>query len=59
MEKFDTTSKIELTKEIFEEAQLYSEKVCDGLTKSASPFHSVATIKSLLDEGGFEEISEQ
>lgn len=47
-----------LTKEFFKEAQAYSQKIVDGLNTSVSPFHSVETVRKLLDESKFEEIKE-
>ena len=47
-----------LTKELFQEAQTYSQKILDGLNTSVSPFHSVSTVKTLLNDGGFKEIKE-
>mmetsp|Transcript_31549 Transcript_31549/g.27945 ORF Transcript_31549/g.27945 Transcript_31549/m.27945 type:complete len:492 (-) Transcript_31549:52-1527(-) len=47
-----------LTKELFKEAQTYSQKIVDGLNTSVSPFHSVITVKALLDAQNFKEIKE-
>jgi aspartyl aminopeptidase len=45
-------------KEEFELAQTYAEHVVSGLTTAVSPFHSVETVKKILLEGGFQELSE-
>jgi aspartyl aminopeptidase len=47
-----------LTKELFKEAQIYCQKILDGLNTSVSPFHSVETVKALLKDGDFKEIKE-
>ena len=47
-----------LTKEFFKEAQTYAQKIVDGLNSSVSPFHSVETVKKLLNEKDFQEIRE-
>ena len=47
-----------LTKDIFVKAQEFAQKVVEGLNSSVSPFHSVQTVKNLLNSQGFTEISE-
>lgn len=47
-----------LDKETFLKAREYAQTVVDGLASSASPFHSVQTVKDLLNDGGFTKISE-
>ncbi|CAI2368082.1 unnamed protein product [Moneuplotes crassus] len=47
-----------LTKELFREAQTYSQTIVNGLNKAVSPFHSVATVKSLLHKQDFKELKE-
>lgn len=45
-----------ISEEFFQEAQVYAQGIVDGLNTSVSPFHSVQTVKALLDENGFEQI---
>lgn len=47
-----------LSKEFFVKAQEFAGQVVDGLNSSVSPYHSVRTIKDLLNTGGFTEIRE-
>lgn len=47
-----------LTKEIFKEAQVYAQTIVDGLNTSVSPFHSVETVRKLLEENKFQEVKE-
>lgn len=47
-----------LTKELFTEAQTYAQKIVDGLNTAVSPFHSVITVKKLLNAQNFKEIKE-
>lgn len=47
-----------LTKDIFIKGQEYARQLCDGLTSSSSPFHSVETVKNLLNEAGFKKLIE-
>jgi len=47
-----------LSKDIFVKAQDFASKVVEGLNSSVSPFHSVQTVKKILSDKGFIEISE-
>ncbi len=47
-----------LTKQLFSEAQTYAQTIVDGLNSSVSPFHSVKTVKELLNAENFKELKE-
>lgn len=47
-----------LTKDIFTKAQTFAKSVVDGLATSVSPFHSVLTVKTILNDQGFTELKE-
>lgn len=47
-----------LTKQFFKDAQIFAQKCVDGLNTAVSPFHSVETIKKLLEDNSFTQIKE-